>query len=117
MPKAAKKPKRKAEAPKPKRRKGVKPKTQALAPGDVVLGEWPDALKALAESVRADGGAHGDLPPGVNEAIDEVLDELDTLDKDLTNEFGSGADDPTAVQNGLAEWKRWRTRKRRRKSK
>ena len=50
----------------------------------------------------------GDLDGDLAEAINEVLDELDTLDKDLTNEFGSGADDATAVQKGLAEWKRWR---------
>jgi len=74
-------------------------------------------VSLLAQCViDADGGAHGDLPPEVNEAIDEVLDELDTLDKDLTNEFGSSADEPTSVQKGLMEWKRWRTRKRRRKS-
>ena len=47
----------------------------------------------------------------LRKAIDEVLDELDTLDLDVTNEFGSSADDPTGVQKGLVEWKRWRKSK------
>ncbi len=61
------------------------------------------------------GGAHGDLPPEVNAAIDEVLDELDTLDKTVTDEFGSSVDETTPVQKGLEEWKRWRTKKEKRK--
>lgn len=60
-------------------------------------------VKFLAQHV-----IDGDLAPNLNAAIDQVLDELDSLDCAVTDEFGSGADDPTPVQKGLVEWKRWR---------
>lgn len=67
------------------------------------------SVTLLAQCViDAGGGSSGDLPPEVNAAIDWVLDELDSLDCTVTSEFGSSADETTAVQKGLAGWKRWR---------